>query len=117
MDYKIFGVETKLDIFEKYAQAHNRPLILVDRIGINNSEDSVAIENAFNFYQEILTPEIFALFKTQPMFSILFHSNDFALEYAREYFPLKDTSPMYPELEVIATVMDGSGNITYCNQS
>lgn len=117
MDYKIFGVETKLDIFEKYAKAHNRPLILVNRIGINNSEDSAAIENAFSFYESILTPEIFALFKTQPLFSILFHSNDFALEFARDFFPLKDTAPTYPELQVIATVYDGSGNITYTNQS
>jgi len=117
MDYQIFSIETEKQIFSGYAQHTGRPLILVDRVGINNSEDQEAIDRAFAFYEKIMAPEIFSTLKVNKMFSILFHSNDYAVEYASDNFPDRDEKLAFPELKIIVTVMDAEGHTRYTNAS
>lgn len=113
MDYKIYDIHEKIDILENYVEKLNRPVVYVHKIGIANSTDQEKIDNAHSFYESILPSEVYQVFLKHTEFTILFHSNDLAEDFARDHFPAKNTND---ETYVYAMVFNGLGQLIYDNK-
>jgi len=114
MDYQLFGTEDYLGILEKYVQGLNRPVIIVEKVGINNSTNEEKINEAYDLYKNLLPIEVFAALKQEKIFSVLFHSNGLAEDFARDFFPLKKTDD---EIYVKVMVFNNSGQLMYDNRN
>lgn len=114
MDYQLFGTEDYFGILESYVRGLNRPVLIVEKVGINNSEDQEKIDAAYELYKQILPVEIFAALKQEKIFSVLFHSNGLAEDFARDMFPAKKTDD---EIYVKVLYFNNNGELLYDNQS
>ena len=103
------------DVFESYARALDKCVIIVDRIGINASSDQDAIDNALAFYGEVLPGNVFPTFEAQKFFVLVSDDKERSIEFARENFPKSGVSLSYPEMKVNVKVYDNTGFLAYTN--
>lgn len=113
----ISNIHSKFDIYEAYAQKVSSPVMLVDRVGINESTDEESISNALEHYEISLPVPIFNTLKSNEFFSVVFSDIEKAIDCAKSGFPEAYTNLSLPELKVIVHVFDEYGTLLYTNSA
>lgn len=111
----ITNIHSRYDIYEAYAQKVSSPVMLVDRVGINESTDESAIASALEHYELSLPSIIFNTLKSHEFFSVVFDDIEKAIDCAKEGFPAAQSNLPFPELKVIVQVFDETGGLFYTN--
>lgn len=103
------------DFIAKYAATIGKPVIYFRSHGWNNSTDVDKINQSYEFYEDILDPDVFTCLKNSEYVFVEVESIAVAMQYLEDDFPSSQTAVAFPELYIHYSLFNAEGQIVLSN--